>query len=416
MSKLGKLSKYTFIVFCGYLLLLIVFGTNKQSFGQQPEYESHTVYDTIFVYDTIWTYETVYDTVWIYDTIYSAPAIQEHLSLLTPASVSLPEQELPKYLLTINSQPKIDYIEQPKNKPKRKTTHKKNNSSSYNYQPTGASMLTLNPTKGVFDPSLFLKGTFSLEGYGGLLLQQTQYSFFSEDERNQNIKNSVTDLTGQEFGILLNYDLFQISFKTGIVFSKLQEKLSYKGYEYYQDSTKHTTPAEKFITVFDTVQVLNLDEYLRGNIVYESYPYQYDSLVYVDSIYYKTFTDSTQVEKSEQVSHSMLEVPLLFSYKWQFPRSAIQLTLGGYNQFHLFSKGKAFSDFDTVSEIENAVTFTKYNLALYGSIGYKYYLFSDINIGINAYYKYPLKQFYQGFNATIYKQTYGVSLSICYHF
>ena len=402
--------------FLGCLLILLGFGSEKNSVAQQPEYGSVTVYDTIYVYDTIWTYETVYDTIWVYDTIYINEIPEQQLHLLDPTNVLLFCNSPSELLLPISS-PFSESCKQYQNiKQKKKTVSKKSSLYQSRYPDTSYSMLTLNPTKGVFDPGLFLMGTFSVEGYAGPTLQRTQYSFYSEDERNRDIENAVSDLTGWEYGVRLNYNIFQISFQTGIGLSQLREQIDYNTTEYYQDSILQTIKKEKLITVYDTIHILNLDEYLKGRVVYDPYIFQYDSLIYIDSSYYKKYTDSTLVETKENNSHYLLEIPLLFSYSWQLPQSAIQITVGGYNQFHLFSTGKAHSGYETVSETDKANTFTKYNFALYGSLGYVCNLTKKFRLGFYGYYKYPLREFSKTSYAVIHKQTYGVNFSVQYHF
>jgi hypothetical protein len=386
--------------------------------GQHPVSQD-AVYDTIFVYDTIWTHETIYDTVWVYDTIYIeetidriekfAPFDADRVSYqalqpvqLVPMSM---KTELAPLLITTSFAQPVKQSPLKRSKPK-----------IASYKGNSHQRLTLNPTKGKFDPSVFREGTFSLEGYAGPVFQQTQYAFVADDDRNPDLEHASSPTTGLQYGLRLNYHLYQMTLQTGVGMSQLSENLKYTSIRNRVDSTQQSLTKFHWVELTDSVKVLNVDSLLRGDTVWVTYVYPYDSLMGYDSIYYRY--DSIRIEDAykERVTHYLLEVPLVFSWQWNLSRAAIALKAGGINQIHLFSTGKAFSGYGTVDAIESVTHFTKYNFALYGGLACSYQVTSDFDVGIEAFYKYPLRKFAESFNASLTKQTSGVVFSFCYHF
>jgi hypothetical protein len=377
------------------------------------------VYDTIFVYDTIWTHETIYDTVWVYDTIF-IDEIKERIEKLTSIEVSTidikPMEKylhlVPPTLLVVAPIIKSNRL----NQPIKPSHYLKSRNSSHPQSNTSYQRLTLNPAKGEFDPTVFLKGKFSLEGYSGTVFQNTRYVYSSEDAINQSITDTITGLTGLEYGLRLNYQVYQFAIQSSIGMSQLKERFKYVEMNNKIDSTQQSELRTHWIRLTDSVRMLNVDRLLEGDSVWTTYIYQYDSLITYDSIYYLRDTTKIGTPKNEIITHYLLEIPLILSWQWEFPKTAIQLKMGGINQFYLFSKSATLLDNKAIGDIENVTNFTKYNIALYGGISYSYDLSKQFGIGIDAYYKYPLMKFGTGFNTSLYKQTYGFNFSFRYRF
>lgn len=382
--------------------------------GQGNRSNIDVVLDTIFVYDTIWTHETIYDTVWVYDTIFIDESIKEitKMPASNPFFVDFPLSAKERLGLTPlpivkNRSFPIPKLNQPVTPVK--YTVKLNNDP---YIPK----LTLNPFRGEFDLSIFRNGSYSIEAYSGTVLQKVTYQFFSEDSRNQSIKESSDAIMGMEYGVRFNYQLAQLTIETGLGISQLRDEFNYSTIEQIVDSTQQTTEVSRSETFTDTIKFLDIDQFLQGDTVWTEYYNQYDSLVTYDSIYYERDTTTNTIMHQEIVTHYTLEIPLLFSWQWEYAKMKVGLKAGGINQIHLFSVGKAYSGYDAVGDIEDVVQFTRFNIALYGGLTYSYLLTDRISIGLNAFYKYPLRKYEERFNASVYRQTYGAMVSVGYHF
>jgi hypothetical protein len=403
-----------FILTYSVLTLALTFFPDNVK-GQDHRSNTEIVYDTIFVYDTIWTHETIYDTVWVYDTIFIDETINDitKMSAKDPGLIGLPSSGNVPLQLTPLQPMENSFFTVPSLKQPVKSIDKpsvKMKSDPY------TSKLTLNPFRGEFDPSIFRNGEYSLEAYSGPVLQNVTYNFSIDDSRNQAIKESATAITGVEYGLRFSYHLAQLTIETGLGISQLRDKFNYTTTDQIVDSTEQATAVTRSLTFTDTIQFLDIDQLLKGDTVWTDYYYQYDSLVTYDSIYYERDTTLNSIPHQEIVTHYSLEIPILFSWQWEYAKMKIGVKAGGVNQIHLFSVGKAYSGYGEVGDIEDVVHFTRYNIALYGGLTCSYQLSKRISVGADAFYKYPLRKFEERFNASVYRQTYGANVSVCYHF
>ena len=247
-------------------------------------------------------------------------------------------------------------------------------------------------------------------------MQNTQYNYPKNSENIDDIQNSIQNLTGIEYGVRLNYNLFQYTLQTGLGMSQLKEKFSYIQTNYNVDSTQTIELISNTVEWTDTIQFLDIDKLLQGDTVWITHYHTFDTLLVEDSIYYNYDTTTTHTPTSEINSHYLLEIPIIFSHEWGFSKTAIQIKVGGVNQIHLFSKGKSFSNSGSVEDINQTMNFTKYNFALYGGIGFVYDISRQISFTLDAFYKYPLRKFSTSYGTILNKQTYGANIAIRYRF
>lgn len=371
------------------------------------------------VYDTIWTYETVFDTVWVYDTLFVDEAIITPQKL--PANprifvnITNAEDEFVTNLIAPDPGFSDLSIKKPEYQPNlspSKNVNKTGNHFSDNRQNV---RLTLNPFQGKFEPSVFRQGEFSLEAYCGINFQNLRYRFLTDDSRNTSMQEATKPLAGFDYGLHINYHLAQLTVQTGLGWSSLRDQFNYSITNYEIDSTFRTTQVNRMTTFADSVWVLDPNWSQQGDSAWIYQEFYYDSLIVVDSVYYLYDTTRTVVPYSEIVSHNLLEVPLIFSWHWKLSNLSWGIRAGAINQLHLFSVGKAYSDYNTVGEAKDVVQFSRYNIALYGGISGYYSLSRRTAIGLEAWYKYPLLKFEERFNASVYRDTYGLSFSFRYY-
>ncbi len=419
MVKKRSFSKYLKFLLFTLVILQMVISVNLN--GQQIYQNSNITNDTLFVYDTVWVYEAVYDTIWVFDTIYIA-SIFKPLEKLKPIEVSQINYST-NYSLTAKTLTSITlqrrkYVHRQikNNKFNFNLKQKKNKSKKKRHSTRYAGKLTLNPTKGKFDPRLFSRGIFSTEAFVGTVLQNTQYAYPTNSENLIDIEKAIENMSGIEYGARINYNLFQYTLQCGIGISQLKESFNYIQTDFDVYSTQQSTEISYMMQWTDTLRFYDIDQLIGGDTTWITYYDTYDTLIIEDSIFYNYDTTFTQTQKSEINSHYLLEIPLIFSYEWGFAKTAIQLKLGGVNQFHMFSKGKAFSGTGMVEDINQTTNFTKYNFAVYGGIGFLFDFSQKVSIAIDAYYKYPLKKYSTSNSAVLNKQTYGINAAIRYHF
>jgi hypothetical protein len=378
----------TFLIIINSLFTIISWGQNTIDYPSIV-YDTVTIFDTIPVYDTIWEYETVYDTLWVInpgqeDTtinllhkinpieirqVYYSPFTMRYRNLTFPSQKE--KNKTPPPDLTTK-----DKIHKAFDQLKKRPSQLK----SYSGQ---EAKFTLNPNKGKFDPRAFWSGTFSLEGYMGYNYQQTQYRFEPNSLMINSVGDSIKAMPGREYGLRLNYNVYQLTIQTGIGYLQLKEKFNYPYISLEADSTRGAYIA---------------DPYSPGDSIWI---YQYDTI---------------STPRSSINTHYVIEVPFIFSYALMFGRVQFDLKLGGINQFHIRSKGEIFGDSAIVEDINTNILFTKYNFALYGGAGLQFYVTDHICFGADAFYKYPIKPFCSGLGATFYKQSYGFNFAIRYLF
>jgi hypothetical protein len=352
-------------------------------------YDTVVVYDTIPVYDTIWEYETVYDTLWVInpgqkDTalnllrkidpmeirqVYYSP-FSSSCRMLTFPPIAIAKLPKPKPTLADRIYSEFQQIKKGPSRIK-----------SFNGQ---MGKFTLNPNKGKFDPHAFWNGTFSIDAYMGYNYQIAKYKFESRSLLIKSIGDSIKTMPGRDYGLRLNYNIYQLTIQTGIGISNLKEKINYS-------------------TQYLRIDSIPLD------------PYVVDSITGDTSLY---FIDSTIVTNYHSTinKHVLIEVPLIFSYAVMFGRLQLDLKLGEINQFHVRSKGEMFGDSAIVADINKNILFTKYNIALYGGAGLQFYITDHLCLGADAFYKYPFKPFCTGLGTTFYKRSYGFNFAIRYLF
>jgi hypothetical protein len=100
----------------------------------------------------------------------------------------------------------------------------------------------LNPNKGSFNPRAFLNGNWSMEGYYGKNFQIVHTTFENNALQIKSINDSIKYLPGNDFGIRVNYHLFQLMIQSGIGLSENKSEFRYSLYSLRIDSIPHVMP------------------------------------------------------------------------------------------------------------------------------------------------------------------------------
>ncbi|MBI9067711.1 MAG: hypothetical protein JEZ09_10500 [Salinivirgaceae bacterium] len=401
-----------------------LFGSDKIT----PNYSIQTedtlfIYDTVYIYDTIWEYEYVHDTIWLYDTVYTKNYREHELTYMEPIKVTFIHISHFHYRtnqLVVSNNRSVQKTKKVKTSKYynfrikhrlKKQSHKlkKQNSSA-------DAKLTLNPNAGSFNPTIFNRGVYSIEGYSGFIRYNNSYSENSDNELSKQIENASKNLTGFEYGIRGNFNLFQFGAQTGIGIVNLREQFNYSNILTSVDSTENFYSQELTDTIVNIIQFIDMEYYLQtGEITYlnlNDTTYQNR----LDTTYYYDYDTTQNVVKHQSINtHRLLEIPLILTYEFGYARSSFQLKLGGVNQLHLISKGFTYSDKSEIIKTESQ-NFTLYNFALYAGAGAVFDISDNISITLDAYYKHPIKKVVTNNLIIINRVYYGANLSIRYRF
>lgn len=407
--------KYTKILLV-FTLLIIGFNTCFAQFSEE------IIYDTVYVYDTVWEYETVYDTVWEYETVFDTVYFDENydaLALIEPITISN-LNFTPQYYKAKTYQRK--QTKQQKTKVKRSVFSKlryelKNNKDltrGWNWDDGSELNVTLNPTKGTFDPRILKRGIFSLDAYGGVGFQNTSYSTKNFDGILINNADSINELPALEYGLRLNYNLFQYGLQTGIGISQIRDEFKFTEHTFDIDSSKFNY-IPRWEEYTDSVWVVNVDSALNGSNYGEWQKYTYDSLEYDAEIIYDTINRRSN-KRSVLNTILYVEIPLILSYELAFSRLSMLMKFGGVNQVHIYAKGQMFNDAGYRVDINDHEKFTKYNFALYGGLGLKYKLAYDVSLILDAYYKHPLLKYSSSNSSVVRRNSFGINAGVRYCF
>ena len=338
------------------MICSVVMSSTIEINGQTTDQVNIDFQDTIIVYDTVWVYDTVY-----VDEI--EPIEKRKTEILSPIEtndlndlqLNLPAQDIKPKIVFYNDLSMQDISLGDENDGAQQDKYlRKKRHKGHSFQLNLSS-----PFQGTFNPKLIFKGSFSVEGYSGITRQNTHSTIYGNSDRdnNKDYENAFTDITGWEYGLRLNYSIQLISITTGIDAVQLREKF------YFVDK----------------------------------------------------FPIDTVIIKETNI-HNQIEVPVIFSCQWKLQKADISPKLGFINQFHISSRGKAFSDYKSIEEIEDVLDFTKYNMALYGGVAYNYFLSRHFSVGLDVYYKHPFKKFAEGQFMSVSKNSYGANISLMYRF
>lgn len=277
------------------LLLSAVLCFYMPSHSSENTSNSHYInqlYDTIrisnkqIVYDTVYNYEYVYDTLYVYDTIYVD-------SLPTPYN---PESFAHKY-------------------------------------PAGFTQLAF-PIQDSLLPKPFLPTTNSwylMLGLNGFLFQNIP-TFKGNNSANfeELFARSLTPLPGYAIDFSLGRKINPSwSVQAGFSFSQYREDFYQRRNFSVPDSFSTIQDTSYFTQIFDTISIYNTDALLQGDSTqFIEYPYTYwdeESISDTNWVRNDSLINDTI---SYQSTWSLIEIPLMVGYTFNFGSFPVQLQTG----------------------------------------------------------------------------------------
>lgn len=407
-----------YLVFVFFLFLF--FKGNYTCFAQNDD----IIYDTVWVYDTVWEYETVYDTVWEYELVYDTIYVDENFDpfrLVQPKGITQLSFS-PRYY-KIKTYPKHEKTV-PIKLVKRSVLSKlryefrqnrANARNRLNLNLNSDVSVTLNPSKGTFDPRVLKYGAYGLGVYSGPAFHKTSYQYKNIESAYVKNQDSIEALSSYEYGVRLSFNVFQYGIRTGLGISHINDKFFYSDVTFHRDSTPFKIPNYYWDKVVISDSIQNLDSALVGVDYWRKVNYTKDTLIR-DSIFSYNY-DTTWFYNHKSIINtiSYLEIPFVFTYDLAISQLNVQFQVGGVNQIYTMAKGKLYSGSGRLMRINDLETFKKYNLALYGGLGLLY-KFTSISFMLDAYYKYPLFKVSSNSNVITFRQTYGISAGIQFTF
>ncbi|MDD3685404.1 MAG: hypothetical protein PHE56_01435 [Bacteroidales bacterium] len=218
-------------------------------------------------------------------------------------------------------------------------------------------------------------------------------------------------------GLSLSYNYNRFRIESGVLFGRQSESFSQMIKAYDTLTVYSYNYFENSAWDYDTTMILDLDEYLQGNIVY---------IPYVDSSRYY-FTDSLLVSKQDSVLQDRLltaesklsyfGVPIIGGYEFSYGKFIITPKAGvvlGILQNH---SGTAYRILDGNIVEVSALDFNKFTLNYYGAINLQYRTGEHFGLFAEPYMSGALISEFKKLNPADRRSTrYGVRLGISYRF
>jgi hypothetical protein len=175
------------------------------------------------------------------------------------------------------------------------------------------------------DPILQEKSSFIIDlyvspymhRYNNLLLNSELQNNF--DLYDENINPCMSFSAGLGFAYMYK----NIRFETGIGYHRMNETISLSTQGYESNSHTYYNYFDELVWQEHIVHVLDLDEYLQGNIVYIEHV---DSvLTFISDSTLITYTDSTLVSENlnAENSFSFIDIPIIGGYEFNFGKISL---------------------------------------------------------------------------------------------
>lgn len=197
----------------------------------------------------------------------------------------------------------------------------------------------------------------------------------------ENYSNNITPENSYYAGLNFAYNYKNIHFETGLQYIRheeagLAEIMKKEGietysYDYFENS---------FWQVDTVAWILDLDEYLSGNLVY---------IPYTDSSYI-TQTDSVQVVQVDSVDvladvnyynqYHIIGVPVIFGYEFEFGKFSVTPKSGVIAGFMIKRSGEYYNIEQNSVLSANRAPNSGILLDAYGAISIKYNVYNNISI------------------------------------
>ena len=246
-----------------------------------------------------------------------------------------------------------------------------------------------------------------LQNYNTALLNTELQANF--DTYNKNITPHLSFSAG--IGVAYSYNKFRL--ETGVAYQQLHES-------FCANINSYETSTQNYYNYFNnsvwepyTILILDIDEFIQGNIVYTEY---HDSiLAMVPDSTLISITDSVLVSKdlnADNIYH-LIDVPLVGGYEFDFGKFSITPKAGMITSILILREGKYYNIAQNdVVEISNCPD-TKFMFDYYGAINLQYKIGKHIAIYIEPHLRGDINSKYQKSYAVSQKsQKYGFKTGV----
>lgn len=228
-----------------------------------------------------------------------------------------------------------------------------------------------------------------LQNYKTLLLNSELQSNF--DIYNKNITPHLSFSAGVGIG----YSYNKIKLETGVGYQRLHESFCANINSYETSSQNYYDHFNNEIWTPYTILILDIDEFIQGNIVYTEYHDSIFSIVPDSTLI--TFTDTILVNKDLSVNntHHFIDVPLVGGYEFDLGKFSITPKAGIITSILISRDGKYYNlSQNDVAEITNCSD-TKFMFDYYGAINLQYKVGKHIAIYIEPHLRGDINSKYQ---------------------
>ncbi len=269
------------------------------------------------------------------------------------------------------------------------------------------------------DPILSEKSYFALDLYFSPYMH-TYNTVLLNSELNTNYDLYTENINPQfsySAGIGFAYSYNNYRLETGIGYQQLHESFYCKSDKYETNTYSEYDYFDNEVWNYDTVLILDLDEYLQGNTVYIEHT---DStLILTPDSTLITITDSTlvSIERNAGNAYRLIDIPLIAGY--EFKMGKISLTpKAGIISSVLFSRSGTYYDLssDDVLTTENCPD-TKFMFDYYAALNIQYQMGEHAGIYIEPHIRADINSMYDKTYAINQKsRKYGIRTGVYFKF
>ena len=223
--------------------------------------------------------------------------------------------------------------------------------------------------------------------------QLNKYNFTSHSNDNTYSK-LISDATkGKEsfgYGVRLSYFYKNYLFQTGVGITNFTEKINYDYYTQKINTSDFYTYFNTTHTVYDTIQIVNLDSLLAsGDTVYSQYIKQNTITVLDSSLQTKTDTTKIKQNLNNKNVYTYVEIPAIIGYR--INNNKLSYNLSGGVIIGLFIKDKGYiisqNNINDIQKLNKSLPYIKPNISAVIKLGITYKLTDKISVLVEPFYR-----------------------------
>ena len=247
--------------------------------------------------------------------------------------------------------------------------------------------------------------------------QLNKYNFASQSGDNTYSKLISDATTGKEsyaFGARLTYFYKNYLFQSGVGITNFTEKINYDYNTQQITSTNFYTYFNTTQTVYDTIQIVNLDSLLaNGDTVYSQYIKQNTITVLDSNLQTKIDTNTVKQNLNTRNVYTYIEVPAIIGYRFTQNKFSYNLSGGAIFGFFIKDKGSIISqnNVNEIQQLNKSLPYIKPNISAVIKFGITYKLSDKISVLAEPFYRKNINSWFDKSN--IYSKrnsAYGITL------